>query len=233
MKFGFVTVLATLVLVTSAVAQTGAIPEEARRHMIRGRTALEMAQSMSAFREARAEFAKAVELSPNWADAHYNLAVVQAKLNDLNGAIASYHRYLELAPQAQDAQQVKDEIVKLEYQKERLERTAPFMRHQAMLTEGGIGAGLKADPASGEVRISMVAKGSPAEQAGLQIGDRLLAANGRPTTGLREDQVIQLVRGEPGTTVKLSIQREGWDQPREFSVTRMSAPAGRFSATTR
>ncbi|MEW5893126.1 MAG: PDZ domain-containing protein [Pseudomonadota bacterium] len=204
------------------------IPEEARRHSVRGRTALEMGQSMGAYREARLEFAKAVELAPNWADAHYNLAHVQAKLGDLNGAIASYSRYLELAPRAPDAQKVRDEIVKLEYQKERLERESPFLRHQAMLTEGGIGAGIKLDAESGAPRLALVAAGSPAEQAGLQAGDRLLAVDGKATTGLREDEIIKLVRGEPGTAVRLSIQRDGWDRPREFSVPRLRAPVGRF-----
>ncbi len=228
MKSWLVTTLTVLLTIHTTWAQTVSTTEEARRHMIRGRAALEAAQSLSAFREARAEFAKAIELAPNWADAHYNLAVVQAKLNDLNGAIASYHRYLELSPQAPDVQQVKDEIVRLEYQKEQLERTAPFMRHMAMLNEGGIGAGIKADAASGEIRISMVAKGSPAEEAGLQAGDRLLSADGKPLTGLREDQAVALIRGTAGTSVQLMVLREGWSQPREFTITRLKAQATRF-----
>lgn len=228
MKSWHGTLLTVLLAFHAAWAQTGSPAEEARRHMIRGRAALEAAQSLAAFRDARAEFARAVELAPNWADAHFNLAVVLTKLNDFNGAIASYHRYLELAPQAPDAQQVRDEIVKLEYQKEQLERTAPFMRHQAMLTEGGIGAGIKADAASGEIRIIMVAKGSPAEQAGLLAGDLLLSADGRPLTGLREDQAAGLIRGAAGTPVQLMVLREGWSQPREFTVTRLKAQATRF-----
>ncbi len=226
------TTAALLFTICALVAQTawgtGTIPEEARRHLIRGRTALEMGQTMAAFHEARREFARAVEIAPGWADAHYNLAVVQAKTGDLNGAIESYHRYLELDPQARDAQKVKDEIVKLEYQKEQQERTSPFIRHMAMLTAGGIGAGIKADAASGEILLALVAKGSAAEAAGLQAGDRLLAVDGKTTAGLREDQVVKLVRGEPGTPVKLTILRDGWDQPREFSLTRMNAPAARF-----
>jgi len=229
MKWRLVTALTVLLNLHPAWSQqTSSAAEEARRHMIRGRAALEAAQSLSAFREARTEFSKAVELAPNWADAHYNLGVVQTRLNDLNGAIASYHRYLELAPDAQDAQQVKDEIVKLEYQKEQLERTSPFIRHQAMLTEGGIGAGIKADAGSGEIRISMVARGSPAEEAGLQVGDRLLSADGKPLTGLREDQVIGLIRGAAGTPVQLSVLREGWAQPREFTITRLKVQTTRF-----
>ena len=100
-------------------ADVSNIPEEARRYMIRGRTALEMARSPDDYRLAIDEFQQAVRLAPDWADAHYNLAAVQARAGDYRSAIASYRRYLELAPDAADAPKVRDEIVSLEYRLER------------------------------------------------------------------------------------------------------------------
>jgi hypothetical protein len=112
--------LATLMLALSLSAATLAqdIPEEARRHMIRGRAAVEMAKAPEQYRMAIVEFEQAIRLAPHWADAHYNLASVQAKAGDTHAAIAGFKRYLELAPGAPDAQKVRDEIIKLEYQLE-------------------------------------------------------------------------------------------------------------------
>ncbi len=98
------------------------IPEAARRHVIRGQAAVEMARTPEGFRAAAEEFAQAVRLAPDWAEAHYNLAVVQAKAGDAAAAIESYRRYLTLAPQAPDARKVRDEIARLEYLVEHKQR---------------------------------------------------------------------------------------------------------------
>jgi tetratricopeptide (TPR) repeat protein len=98
-----------------------AVSDDARRHLIRGRTAVEMAKSPEDYRAAIEEFERAVRLAPQWADAYYNLGMVQARAGRLREAIANLKRYLELAPNAPDAAQVRDEIVALEY---RLERAA-------------------------------------------------------------------------------------------------------------
>jgi tetratricopeptide (TPR) repeat protein len=82
--------------------------------------AIEMAKSQDGLEAAVAEFKKATEIAPNMAAAWYNLGSVQTKTGELKEAITSYRRYLTLAPQADDARRVKDEIIKLEY---RLEQT--------------------------------------------------------------------------------------------------------------
>lgn len=99
------------------------VSEEARRHVIRGRTALEMAKSPEDYRQAIAEFQQAAKLAPDWADVHYNLGAVEARAGDYQAAITSYRRYLELAPDAGDARKVRDEIIRLEYMLERKART--------------------------------------------------------------------------------------------------------------
>jgi hypothetical protein len=86
--------------------------------MVRGRAAVEMAKAPEQYRMAIVEFEQAVRLAPHWADAHYNLASVQAKAGDTVAAIHGFRRYLELAPAAADAARVRDEIIKLEYQLE-------------------------------------------------------------------------------------------------------------------
>jgi tetratricopeptide (TPR) repeat protein len=95
--------------------------EEARKYLVRGMAAIEMAKSEAGFAAAATEFKKATELAPTMAAAWYNLGSVQSKMGQLKDAIASYRRYVILAPKADDARLVNDEIIKLEYKLERAE----------------------------------------------------------------------------------------------------------------
>jgi Tfp pilus assembly protein PilF len=103
-----------------SAAQAQPVPDEARRHMLRGQAALEMAKTPQDLKLAIRELEQATRLAPDWADAHFNLGLVRAKIGDYAGAIASYTRYLELAPEAPDAAKVRDELVKLEFRQERV-----------------------------------------------------------------------------------------------------------------
>ena len=61
--------------------------------------------------------------------------------------------------------------------------------------------------------------GSPAERAGLLAGDLVLAADGSTLDGLTVDGALDRIRGPKGTTVTLTVQREG-DEPFELPITR-------------
>jgi len=61
---------------------------------------------------------------------------------------------------------------------------------------------------------------SPAEKAGLKPGDMVIAIDGEDMTGIDGDLVIRKVLGEAGTTVELTILREGEPEPLVFNVTR-------------
>lgn len=64
--------------------------------------------------------------------------------------------------------------------------------------------------------------GSPAEKAGLQPGDQVVAVDGEDMTGLDGEAVRQKVLGPRGSSVTLTIQREGLEQPIDVVVTRAS-----------
>jgi hypothetical protein len=101
-----------------------AVPaDEGRRHFLRGMAAIELAKDDVDLAVAVDEFRQAVVLEPGMSSGWFNLAAVQVKLGRFEEAIASYQRYLELAPQAEDAARVRDELVKLEFRMERA-RTA-------------------------------------------------------------------------------------------------------------
>lgn len=63
-------------------------------------------------------------------------------------------------------------------------------------------------------------KGSPAEKAGILSGDYVVGINGTPTDGLSVDDAVSKIRGQKGTTVKLTLVREGVKDPITVSVVR-------------
>ncbi|MDP9312871.1 MAG: S41 family peptidase [Chloroflexota bacterium] len=63
-------------------------------------------------------------------------------------------------------------------------------------------------------------EGSPAEAAGIKAGDIILSVNGESTRGLELEEVVNKVRGKPGTTVTLEIQHLDQEAPVELTVTR-------------
>jgi len=81
---------------------------------------------------------------------------------------------------------------------------------------GGVGAevGLK----NSKVTIMRTLKDNPAEKAGLMANDIVLKVNDQSTDGWTVDKAVGLIRGDEGTTVKLSILR-GTDV-KEYTITR-------------
>ena len=63
-------------------------------------------------------------------------------------------------------------------------------------------------------------EGKPAQRAGVQAGDRILRVDGKSTVGLTVSEVSNNLRGEPGTTVVLELEREGVEKPFEASIVR-------------
>jgi carboxyl-terminal processing protease len=56
--------------------------------------------------------------------------------------------------------------------------------------------------------IARVFDGSPAARAGLRAGDVIVAANGHELAGLAAEKAIALVKGAPGTDVKLGVEQK-------------------------
>lgn len=81
---------------------------------------------------------------------------------------------------------------------------------------GGIGAviGIK----NSQVTIMSVLDNNPAKKAGLMANDAILKVNDQSTTGWTVEQTVGIVRGDEGTTVKLTILRNG--ETKDYTVTR-------------
>ena len=100
---------------------------------------------------------------------------------------------------------------------------------------GGIGSIIQQRPlvtAKGEKRKTKVSKdslatyavnpyeGKPAQRAGVLAGDRILTIDGKTTKGLTVSEVSNNLRGVPGTTVVLELEREGVEKPFKVSIVR-------------
>jgi C-terminal processing protease CtpA/Prc len=94
----------------------------------------------------------------------------------------------------------------------------------ANLPKGVIGVSLRVgaerigDPAS--LYVGHVHPEGPAQQAGLKHGDEIVTVNGASVSGKTYEQVIQMVRGEAGTAVKLGVKKDGG--VREIPITRIA-----------
>jgi carboxyl-terminal processing protease len=90
----------------------------------------------------------------------------------------------------------------------------------------GIGAmlGVREKDVSGEkvqeVFIQSVIEDGPAEKRGLRPKDIIIGVDGAPIEGLRLDQVVDRIRGKQGTTVKLTVEREGAKEPLDIPIVR-------------
>jgi carboxyl-terminal processing protease len=63
-------------------------------------------------------------------------------------------------------------------------------------------------------------EGFPAFKAGLLPGDRILQISGQSVVGMNSEDVRELLKGQPGTTINLLIERQGEPQPLTKPVTR-------------
>ncbi len=84
---------------------------------------------------------------------------------------------------------------------------------------GGIGAEIGTNKNNQLVVISPL-KGTPSEAAGIRSGDQILQVNGTSTVSMTPDEAVKLIRGDVGTKVDLLIMREGWREPKTFTITR-------------
>lgn len=82
----------------------------------------------------------------------------------------------------------------------------------------GIGATVNSE--NGEHTIVMIYQYSPADEAGLRIGDVLTEINGISLANRDSDELGRLLKGQTGTSVNISVKRYGESKPLTLSVKR-------------
>jgi carboxyl-terminal processing protease len=85
---------------------------------------------------------------------------------------------------------------------------------------GGVGIEVSFDPRTKQLTVVRPLVGTPAYEAGIRAGDKILKIDGQSTQGLSGDDAITRMRGEPGQPVTLSILHEGEQEPVEIKLVR-------------
>ncbi len=79
------------------------------------------------------------------------------------------------------------------------------------------GLGLEVGLENGFVKVISPIDDTPADRAGLESGDMILKLDNQPAKGLSLNEAIELMRGPKGSSIELTIAREGLNKP--FTVT--------------
>jgi len=82
----------------------------------------------------------------------------------------------------------------------------------------GGGIGVEVGERNGILTVLRLLKDNPAEKAGLQLGDFIIKVNDESVENVSVDQAVSKIRGEAGTTVKLTVVRGG--EQKDFTITR-------------
>ncbi len=86
------------------------------------------------------------------------------------------------------------------------------------------GVGMTVGPRNNKVIVIYPFTGTPAYKAGIHPGDVIVAVDGKSTENMTTPDVADLLKGPKGTTVHISIMREGVEKPMEFTLIRDEIP---------
>jgi carboxyl-terminal processing protease len=105
-----------------------------------------------------------------------------------------------------------------------------YLAEQQALDGTLTGIGVVLDQRSGTPLIISVIDGSPADRAGLRSGDLIRTIDGQRTDRASVEELLERVRGEPGSTVELQVERRDGTR-RAFSLVRerIDVPAASWS----
>jgi carboxyl-terminal processing protease len=82
------------------------------------------------------------------------------------------------------------------------------------------GLGIEVGMEDGFVKVIAPIDDTPAERAGVQAGDLIIRLDDTPVKGMTLNDAVKIMRGKPGSTIELTIVREGLDKPIKVSITR-------------
>lgn len=82
------------------------------------------------------------------------------------------------------------------------------------------GVGMEIGVKEGQLTVVAPLEGTPADRAGILAGDKILKIDDTFTDNLTVYEAVRMIRGPKGTKVRLTIYREGWNQPKEIEIVR-------------
>ena len=194
------------------------VPNDIRTQLQRGITGIEAAKTPDDFDAALKEFEGVVKLAPNWPDGHYYLGRVLPMVKGKSKqAINELNRYLELAPNAPDAETVKIEIQKLEKMRSLKRQSGSVGINVVKLSDG-----IYVRYVNQSTTMIYLNLGRPAF---IEKGDKIVSINGKSTVDMTlQEFLLQMDRG-PGKKVAVSIVRGG-GTPLSGTFTRSKSLSG-------
>lgn len=189
-------ILITLILIMFAAIFSyggyyfGTLKEQTRQLDFQDRNALSLNTDVSIFREVVSLIKKNYVHRNELKDQDLLYGAVEGMVNSLKDPYSVFFR-------PSDAQKFEEDI------------RGSF---------GGIGAeiGLR----DNQLIIVTPLKNTPAEKVGLKGGDKIFKIDATSTIGLSVEEAVKMIRGEEGTSVVLTIMREGWSETKEFKIVR-------------
>lgn len=111
---------------------------------------------------------------------------------------------------------------------ERLDQHSGFMNSQEFKQFerkskgkfGGIGVQVVLDRVTGNLTVTNPIPGTPAFDAGIQPGDQILKVDGQALDAVRYAEIVEMIQGDPGTSVTLTVLHPNETKPVDITVTR-------------
>ena len=93
-------------------------------------------------------------------------------------------------------------------------------RFQQDLSGSFEGIGVEIGIKKNQLTVIAPLEGTPGQKSGLKAGDSILKIDGKDATDMTTEEAVSLIRGPKGTTVVLSIYRDGWPSAKDIKITR-------------
>ena len=91
---------------------------------------------------------------------------------------------------------------------------------QEATTGNYAGIGVAIQLLNDRITVTAVFRGFPAEQVGIQVGDVIVGVDGESAAEWTTGEASQRIRGTPGTTVTVSVERDGFSAPIPHDIER-------------
>jgi tetratricopeptide (TPR) repeat protein len=161
-------------------------------------------QEQKKYKEAEENFKKAIALDPGSKHNYLKLANLYYEKEAYNEAINALTKAIELYPSYIETDYLLINIYIAMGQFDKAIESA----NEAIKYNTVTGVGIKIKKEEGDYPVvEIVSEEGPAKMAGIEIGDKIIKVNNQSTEKLKLEDVANLLRGEEGTQVTLTIKR--------------------------
>lgn len=171
------------------------------------------------FNGAITDLNKLLSLNPKDTDAIKLRGGVRFAQKDYESALADFNEVLRLKPEDADVYYYRGLThAQLNKYQQAVEDYNKILSFEKLY--GVIGINLKINSQTKLPTVTQVKDNYSAQKEGIKVGDQILIVDGKSTKNMSLKQVVDLLRGEEGTKVSVSIARSG-NNKLDFNLTRI------------